>query len=100
MEHSYAKKSSLSSNSSLDRFIEGVSNNSKMSKMESENLRPIKLPKNSEALNSIGLTMLLSQQSELEEMVETYEIESEELYMAKKTKPCISQEYFKGTLHT
>ena len=103
MEHSYAKKSSLSSNSSLDRFIEGVSNNSKMSKMESENLRPkrpIKLPKNSEALNSIGLTMLLYQQSELEEMVEAYEIESEELYMAKKTKSCISQEYFKGTLHT
>ena len=60
----------------------------------------IKLPKNSEALNSIGLTMLLSQQSELEEMVETYEIESEELYMAKKTKSCISQEYCKGTLHT
>ena len=61
----------------------------------------IKLPKNSEALNSIGLTMLRSQQSDLEEMVETYEIESEELYMVfKKTKAYIKQEYFEGTLHT
>ena len=61
----------------------------------------IKLPKNSEALNSTGLTMLRSQQSDLEEMVETYEIESEELYMVfKKTKPCIKQEYFEGILHT
>ena len=77
------KRSSFSSNSSLDRFIEGVSNNSKMSKMESENLRPkrpIKL-------------------SKLEEMVEIYEIDvSEELYMAKKTKTCNSQEDFEGIL--
>ena len=54
-----------------------------MSKMESENLRPkrpIKL-------------------SELEEIVEIYEIDvSEELYMAKKTKMCNSQEDFEGIL--